>query len=1079
MSLCASPEALESLLAGALAAEAEEELRAHVTGCPHCQDALDRLTDHAELRQWAAAAAGVTPLPPDTPPLTGLLDGLRGGPHPGAPGGGAGRPGETQEFVGPPGRVGELGTLGPYRLLAELGRGGMGIVLKAYDPALARTVAVKVLRPERSDARARARFVREARAAAGLDHDHVVPVYAVESPADGPPYLVMPYVPGPTLREHVRARRRLDPREAARVCAEVADGLAAAHAAGLVHRDIKPANVILDADHGRARIVDFGLARAGEAPGDTTRDGAIAGTPEYMSPEQIHEPDRIDARSDVYNLGATLYEALTGEVPFRGAPHIVLQQVLYDDPVPPRRLRDDVPRDLETVCLKAMAKDPARRYQAAAELRDDLRRWLGGEPVRARPVGRVERAWRRARRRPLVASLSAAVVLAVLVGIGGVLWQWGRAEERRELAQKRLGQIESANDILSSIFRDLDPWEEEKGGPALRVQLGERLNQAAAQLEGEAVGDPLTVARLQLALGSSQRGLGYPHQAVALLEKARQTFQDHLGPDDPETLNSMHNLARAYEAAGQSDLALPLYEETLAKRTATLGPDHVDTLHSMNNVANAYWAAGRLDRAVPLYEQTLAKREALLGLDHADTIKSVNNLANAYKDAGRVDHARQLHEQTLAKMQAKLGPDHPHTLVSMNNLADALRVAGRIDQALPLYERTLAKRGEVFGPDHPHTLTSMNNLAMGYRAAGQLDRALPLFEQTLAKRVEKLGPDHPHTLVTMNNLATAYQAAGRLDRALPLLEEVLAKMRVKPGPDHPHTLAGMSNLALAYQAAGRLDQAVPLLEVAVEKLKGRLGPDHPNTLKGIINLALAYQAAGRLDRAVPLLEQALAKQRDKLGPDHPDTLTGMNFLARAYREAGKLDQALSLFGEALGRRTAKLGPGHPDTLLSLGDLGVAHLAAQHPDQGLPLLREFVVRQRKRLGPDHPRLAAALASVGENLLKYGEHAEAETVLRECLDIRRTKQPGDWSTFDAQSLLGGSLLGQKKYAEAEPLLVRGYAGMKQREVEMAATPKGRLAAALERVVRLYEATGEAEQAAAWRKKSEEGTTHKRPE
>src|SRR5581483_6581584 len=221
-------------------------------------------------------------------------------------------------------------------------------------------------------------------AAAALDHPHVVPVHAVANPADGPPYLVMPYVAGPTLRQRIAAEKRLAPREAARLVAEVADGLAAAHALGQVHRDVKPANVLLDEATGRARLTDFGLVRLAER-GGTTLEGVLAGTPEYMSPEQVGAPDRLDARSDVYALGVTLYEALTGEVPFRGAAHMVLQQVLHDDPPSPRRLNDAVPRDLETVCLKALAKEPARRYAGAADFRDDLRRFLGGQPVRARP----------------------------------------------------------------------------------------------------------------------------------------------------------------------------------------------------------------------------------------------------------------------------------------------------------------------------------------------------------------------------------------------------------------------------------------------------------------------------------------------------------------------------------------------------------------------------------------------------------------------------------------------------------------------------------------------------------------------
>src|SRR5262249_28415849 len=200
---------------------------------------------------------------------------------------------------------------------------------------------------------------------------------------------------------------RLDAREAARICLQAAKGLAAAHGAGLVHRDIKPGNIILESATARAKIMDFGLVRIATLPGGTTQEGTIPGTPEYMSPEQVREPERIDARTDVYSLGVTLYEALTGEVPFRGVPQMVLRQIVDDEPRLPRRLNDQIPRDLETICLQCLQKERGKRYRHAEALAEDLRRFLAGEPIQARPVRAWERAGKWARRRPAVAALLA------------------------------------------------------------------------------------------------------------------------------------------------------------------------------------------------------------------------------------------------------------------------------------------------------------------------------------------------------------------------------------------------------------------------------------------------------------------------------------------------------------------------------------------------------------------------------------------------------------------------------------------------------------------------------------------------
>ena len=240
---------------------------------------------------------------------------------------------------------------------------------------------------------------------------------------------------------------------------------------------------------------------------------------------------------------------------------------------------------------------------------------------------------------------------------------------QRQQAERRLSQIEKANEILGSIFMDLNPRNEEQDGKPLAARLGERLNQATAQIEGEAIGDPLTVARTQLTLGRSQRGLGITEKAITLFTKARGTFEGQLGPDHLDTLESMDSLAAGYLAAGRLDRALPLLEETLALRKSKLGPDHPDTLTSMSNLALGYHHAGKFDLALLLGEETLALKKLKLGPDHPETLQSMNNLASGYVDTAKLDRATLLLEETVALRKSKLGADHPDTLMSMGNLA--------------------------------------------------------------------------------------------------------------------------------------------------------------------------------------------------------------------------------------------------------------------------------------------------------------------------------------------------------------------------------------------------------------------------
>jgi serine/threonine protein kinase/tetratricopeptide (TPR) repeat protein len=746
--------------------------------------------------------------------------------------------------------------VGPYKLLEQIGEGGFGVVFLAEQQGpIRRRVALKIIKPGMDTRQVIARFEVERQALALMDHPNIARVLDAGATESGRPYFVMELVKGVSITEFCD-RDRLAPEARLKLFLDVCHAIQHAHHKGVIHRDIKPSNVLVTLQDGApvVKVIDFGVAKAtGQNLTERTLftgHGQMIGTPAYMSPEQAQMSGLdIDTRTDVYALGVLLYELLTGTTPLEDrrlqqVGYAEMQRLIREEEAPrpstrlsslgdtaaalagnrgldAKRLQQILSGDLDWAVMKSLEKDRNRRYETPASFAEDIARYLRSEALLARPPSTAYQVKKFIQRNRAAVLTGTAVAAALTAGAVIATWQAVVATRAKEVALAREAELQAVLQFVEDrVFAAARP-KGQPGGLGHKVTLRRAVEAALPYVESGFADQPLIEARLRLTLGLSFSYLGDAKSSAEQCRRARTLYTEHLGPDHPDTLRSMHGLARSYHDLGRYADALRLNEETLALRRARLGPYQPDTLQSMNNLAVNLDALGRHAEALRVREETLNQCKAWLGPDHPTTLMSMHNLAITYQALGRIADALKLREETLASRQARLGPDHLDTLTTQEDLACSYHDVGRHAEAVRLKEETLALRRARLGPDHPDTLRSMGNLANSYHAIGRVSDAVRLHEETLALRRSRLGPDHPATLMSMSNLAAAYVALGRYDDALKLSEEALARRTARLGPDHPYTLRSMWLIAECLVKLERGAEAVPVIDECVRRSAGK------------------------------------------------------------------------------------------------------------------------------------------------------------------------------------------------------------------------------------------------------------------
>ncbi|MEZ6093394.1 MAG: tetratricopeptide repeat protein [Pirellulaceae bacterium] len=695
----------------------------------------------------------------------------------------------------------------------------------------------------------------------------------------------------------------------------------------------------------------------------------------------------------------------------------------------PKKLLSNLRGELDWIVLKCLEKSRERRYETANGLAREIQRYLDDEPVEARPPSvtyRIGKLIRRNKVPVIAASLVAAALIAGIIGTTYGLFEAQRqtvianenaegerlarieeekAKQRAEKnaegerlarideqkatlrAEQRAAQLAKGNEIIAGIFEDLDINRVREGDEPLEAVLATRLIKAGDELEGESIGDPFEVAKLQVILATSLKNLGFVKEAIPLQQKGLATLQKLFGEEDINTIQAMSSLGCLYRDIGDWEKAFPLFEEALSLARAHLGNEHIGTHSLLSNLGGIHSRNGEIEKAKILFKEAIQLGVAAYGEDDPHVLTARGSLAREYVESGEVAKGIALLEQNLEISKRVHGDDHPKTLTCTNVLARAHVESGDSEKQIPILKELLNLQRKQRGKDHPATLKTMSLLAGAYNGNGNFELAIELLSEAYELSLARFGADYRGTLVLTNNLAVLLSNNGQLDKAIQLLEQVAKIYSTKHGPTHDRTLNVMSNLAQAYNDAGNAKKALTILETTANLLTKKHGDGHPGTLVVMNYLAIAYEATGDTEKALQIAKRLLEIRQRDFDENHPQTLRALNTLAVMLVRSGEFELALEHFQDNLRRRKAKFGDRHPETTLGIHNLSWAHRMAGNLDEALPLALEAYALRIEIEGPDHPDRFSSIINLGTIYWLNGDFDEAVKALTESVELSK--------------------------------------------------------------------------------------------
>jgi tetratricopeptide (TPR) repeat protein len=849
--------------------------------------------------------------------------------------------------------------IGPWRIVRAIGQGGMGDVYlgERADGQFEQRAAIKVI--QQGTPGLVRRFLEERRILALLEHPGIARLIEGGLTPGGLPYFAMELVDGVPIDQYCNDHDvSLDAR--VELVAQVCDAVGYAHHHLVIHRDLKPSNILVT-PAGRMKLLDFGIAKVLNERDRTQTQGAVM-TPEFAAPEQVLG-EVVSTATDVYALGVVLYLVLTGTLPHDVRDKTLVELAhIHAEKQPPRpssRVFDSQRRrlrgDLDLIVMTALQKEPARRYQSPDALAEDLRRFLKGHPILARPDTARYRVRKFVGRHRMAVALAASAV--VLLGAAA-------ARERllRHRAEIETRKAREVGDFLVSVFDVADPY-------------------AATPTSGSDV------------------------TARALLERGTRRIDSTLARQ-PEVQAELRGvLGRVYSSLGIFDRSAALLRETLAQHKGLYHEPNLTIAEDLDRLGDVLLKQDRYDEAEPLLKEALAQRRKLLGATDDATAETLDHLAWLYERRNDFAASEPLFREALSIRRRLFGDTTAVVGESLNNLALLLYEKGSYGEAETLYREALRINVRHLGENHPQTAQTIHNLAQIAERRGNFAEAESLYRRALAAKRRSLGNLHPSVTVNLNNLGQLLISRGRVDEAEPLIREALALDRQIFGEKHSYVAESQRNLGVVLRQKGEFAEAEQYFRGSLAINRQVYGPEHRAVATNLNDIGNIRRLRGDLPGAVEYFRQAVAMARRTMGDDYISTIVVTINLGRALEAQGKAAEAEELLRGVAAKLDASNAERLPWYLNAQTGVGLALVAQGRAAEARDLLEPVVKLSSEKLGEEHVRTADARLALGKALLATKEYARAEPELHAAsaaLESKRKVQP--FLAADARAALG---------------------------------------------------------------------------